>query len=65
MGLGREGLLFTASHRHVPWAVPKVLLDRLIVVHPSRRYRSAVPGIAAHSVQSVVFAILVLLLVLR
>jgi hypothetical protein len=37
----------------------------LIVVYPSRRYRSAVLGIAAHSVQSVVFAILVLLLVLR
>ncbi|HET6668023.1 MAG TPA: type II CAAX endopeptidase family protein [Intrasporangium sp.] len=60
-----NGLLFTAYHLHVPWAMPKVLLDMLIVVYPSRRYRSAVLGIAAHSVQSVVFAILVLLLVLR
>jgi len=60
-----NGLLFTAYHLHVPWAMPKVLLDTLIVVYPSRRYRSAVLGIAAHSVQSVVFAILVLILVLR
>ena len=29
-----NGLLFTAYHLHVPWAMPKVLLDMLIVVYP-------------------------------
>jgi membrane protease YdiL (CAAX protease family) len=60
-----NGVLFTAYHLHVPWAMPKTLLDTFIVVYPSRRYRSALIGIAVHSVQSVVFGALVLVLVLR
>jgi CAAX protease family protein len=60
-----NGVLFTAYHLHVPWAMPKTLLDTFIVVYPSRRYRSALIGIAVHSAQSVVLGALVLALVLR
>ena len=60
-----NGVLFTAYHLHVPWAMPKTLLDTFLVVYPSRRYRSALIGIAVHSAQSVVLGALVLALVLR
>jgi membrane protease YdiL (CAAX protease family) len=59
-----NGLLFTAYHLHVPWAMPKVLLDLFLYVYPSRRYRSALMGIAVHSVETVAFTILVLAVVL-
>jgi membrane protease YdiL (CAAX protease family) len=60
-----NGLLFTAYHLHVPWAMPRVLLDTFALAYPSRRYRSALLGIAVHSAQSVVFGVLVLVLVVR
>jgi membrane protease YdiL (CAAX protease family) len=60
-----NGILFTAYHLHVPWAMPRILLDTVILCYPSRRYRSALIGIAVHSVQSLVFTALVLALVLR
>lgn len=60
-----NGVLFTAYHLHVPWAMPRVLLDMFVLAYPSRRYRSALMGIAVHSAQSIVFAALVLALVLR
>jgi hypothetical protein len=41
------------------------LLDTFIVSYPSRRYRSALIGIAVHSAQTVVFGALILALVLR
>jgi uncharacterized protein len=58
-----NGLLFTAYHLHVPWAMPATLVDTFAIVYPSKRYRSAWIGIAVHSVQTVVLALLVLTLV--
>ena len=58
-----NGLLFTAYHLHVPWAMPAALLDMFTLAYPSKRYRSAWIGIAVHSAQSVFFAVVVLLIV--
>jgi uncharacterized protein len=58
-----NGLLFTAYHLLVPWAMPAQLFDTFILAYPSKRYRSAWIGTAVHSAQSVVLAILVLTLV--
>jgi membrane protease YdiL (CAAX protease family) len=55
-----NGLLFTGYHLHVPWAMPATLLDMFIIAYPSKRFRSAWIGIAVHSAQSVVLAILLL-----
>jgi membrane protease YdiL (CAAX protease family) len=60
-----NGALFAAYHLHVPWVIPETLLaDTLIVAYPSKRYRSAWIGIAVHSAQSVVLAVIVLTLVI-
>lgn len=59
-----NGVLFAAYHLHVPWRIPATLLDTFLLAYPVRRYRSAWIGIVVHSSQSVVFAVLVLLLVL-
>lgn len=60
-----NGLLFAVYHLHVPWTIPgTVLVDTFLVAYPSRRYRSALIGIAVHSGQSVVFAAIVVALVL-
>jgi membrane protease YdiL (CAAX protease family) len=58
-----NGLLFTGYHLHVPWAMPGTLLDTFFLAYPTKRYRSAWIGIAVHSAQSVVLAILLLKLV--
>jgi uncharacterized protein len=58
-----NGILFAGYHLHVPWVIPASLLDTFILAYPSKRYRSAWIGIAVHSAQSVVFAVLVLTLV--
>ena len=58
-----NGLFFTAYHLHVPWAMPATLLDTFLIAYPSKRYRSAWIGIAVHSAQTVVLAILVFTLV--
>ncbi|HKG10526.1 MAG TPA: CPBP family intramembrane glutamic endopeptidase [Gaiellaceae bacterium] len=58
-----NGVLFAAYHLHVPWAIPATLLDTFIIAYPSKRYRSALIGIAVHSVQSVFFIILIFTLV--
>jgi len=55
-----NGVLFAAYHLHVPWVIPATLLDTFIISYPAKRYRSAWIGIAVHSAQSVVFAIIVL-----
>ena len=60
-----NGILFTAYHLHVPWAMPGVLTDLATIVYPSKRYRSALVGIIVHSAQSVVLAIVVLVIVLQ
>jgi membrane protease YdiL (CAAX protease family) len=58
-----NGLLFTGYHLHVPLGMPAALFDTFILAYPSKRYRSAWIGIAVHSAQSVVLAVLVLTLV--
>jgi membrane protease YdiL (CAAX protease family) len=61
-----NGFLFASYHLHVPWVIPQTLLvDTFVVAGLSRRYRSALLGIAVHSAQSVYFTALVLTLVLR
>jgi membrane protease YdiL (CAAX protease family) len=58
-----NGILFAGYHLHVPWVIPAGLLDTFILAYPTKRYRSAWIGIAVHSAQSVVIAVLVLTLV--
>jgi membrane protease YdiL (CAAX protease family) len=61
-----NGLLFGLYHLHVPWVIPQtVLVDTFALALPSRRYRSALIGIAAHSAQTVFFMVTALVLVLR
>jgi membrane protease YdiL (CAAX protease family) len=60
-----NGVLFAVYHLHVPWAMPGALLDTFILAGPSKRYRSALIGIAVHSAQSVFFLTLVLSLTLK
>jgi uncharacterized protein len=55
-----NGVLFAVYHLHVPWIIPVTLLDTFILAYPSKRYRSALMGIAVHSVQSVFFIVIVL-----
>jgi membrane protease YdiL (CAAX protease family) len=59
-----NGVLFAGYHLHVPWMIPTVLFDMFILAYPSKRYRSALIGIAVHSAQSVVALAIVLSLVL-
>ena len=61
-----NGVLFALYHLHVPWVIPQTLaVDTFAVAYASRRTRSALMGILAHSAQSIYFTILVLGLVLR
>jgi uncharacterized protein len=60
-----NGVLFGIYHLHMPWVIPTALLDTFILAYPSRRYRSALIGIAVHSAQSAFFLVLVLSLVLK
>jgi membrane protease YdiL (CAAX protease family) len=60
-----NGLIFAAYHVHRWWGLPGILLGTLLYAGPSKRYRSALVGIAVHSVQSVVLVVMVLPLVLR
>lgn len=60
-----NGVLFAFYHLHVPWAIVESLVaEMFLVAYPSRRYRSALIGIAVHSAQSLVLALLLLGLVL-
>lgn len=58
-----NGILFAAYHVHMPWAMPTILADALILAYPTKRYQSAWIGIAVHSTQSVFLAVMVLTLV--
>ena len=58
-----NGVLFAVYHLHMPWAIPAALLDTFIISYPSKRYRSALIGIAVHSAQSVVILAVTLALV--
>ena len=60
-----NGVLFAVYHLHIPWAMLAPLTDAFVIAYPTERYRSAWIGIAVHSAQSVVIAVLVLTLVLR
>ena len=61
-----NGVLFALYHLHVPWVIPQALIvDTIALAYPSRRYRSALLGIAAHSAQTVFFTVLVIGLVLK
>jgi membrane protease YdiL (CAAX protease family) len=60
-----NGVLFAFYHLHMPWVIPATLLDIFALSYPSRRYRSALIGIAVHSAQSVVVLALILPLVLQ
>jgi membrane protease YdiL (CAAX protease family) len=59
-----NGVLFALYHLHAPWVIPQTLLDTFILAYPSKRYRSALIGIAVHSAQGLYFSALVLALVL-
>ena len=59
-----NGVLHGVYHLHVPWSILTNLLGVFTYAYPAKRYRSALMGIAVHSVQSVVFTVLVLVLVL-
>jgi uncharacterized protein len=59
-----NGILFATYHLHMPWAIPTALLDTFILSYPTKRYRSAWIGIAVHSAQNLVLAVVVLGLVL-
>ena len=60
-----NGALFAAYHLHEPWAIPWTLLDAFLLAYPSKRYHSALIGIAVHSAQTVVILGVALTLVLR
>jgi membrane protease YdiL (CAAX protease family) len=60
-----NGLLFAVYHLHVPWVIPRALLDTFIIAYPAKRYSSALIGIAVHSAQSVVLGAIALSLVLK
>ena len=60
-----NGLLFAVYHLHMPWVVPKALLDTLALAYPSRRYRIAWLGILVHSLQSLLIVGAALVAVLR
>ena len=60
-----NGVLFACYHLHMPWVIPATLFDACLLAWPTKRYRSALIGIAVHSVQSLVIGIVVLVLVLR
>jgi uncharacterized protein len=59
-----NGMLFATYHLHMPWAIPGILADALVLAYPTKRYRSAWIGIAVHSTQSVFILSIVLALVL-
>ena len=61
-----NGLLFACYHLHEPWVIPQtIVVDTFAEALPSRRWRSALIGIAVHSAQTVFFFVVALLLVLR
>ena len=60
-----NGALFAIYHLHQPWTIPATLVDGVfLLAYPSRRFRSALMGIVAHSTQSVFVIVVILGLVL-
>lgn len=61
-----NGVLFAGYHLHEPWVIPQTfLVDTFAEALPSRRWRSALIGIAVHSGQTIFFAVIALALVLK
>ena len=57
-------MLFACYHLHEPWVIPQTfLVDTFAEALPSRRWRSALIGIAVHSGQTVFFIVIALVLV--
>ena len=59
-----NGVYFTAYHLHVPWAIPGRLLSLILLCYPAKRYRTALLGMAVHSIQTAFFGVIGLSLVL-
>jgi membrane protease YdiL (CAAX protease family) len=60
-----NGLLFGLYHLHQPWGMLNSALQGIFLLAlPSRRFRSVWFGVIPHSGQSILFAILILLVVL-
>ena len=61
-----NGVLFACYHLHEPWVIPQtILVDTFAESGLSRRYRSALVGIAVHSTQTILFTVIGLTLVLQ
>jgi membrane protease YdiL (CAAX protease family) len=60
-----NGVLFGLYHLHEPWVIPNSVVTGWLCAGPSRRFRSALMGIAIHSVESVFFLVVLLPLVVR
>ena len=61
-----NGVLFACYHLHEPWVIPQtILVDTFAESGLSRRYRSALLGIAIHSTQTLFFMIIGFTLVLK
>jgi uncharacterized protein len=60
-----NGLLFGLYHLHQPWSIFSSMVNGVFLYAlPSRRFRSAWMGIIVHSIQTVIFIVLALGLVL-
>lgn len=59
-----NGVLFAAYHLSMPWVIPAALIDTFLFSYPTKRYRSALVGIAVHSSQSAFILAIALALVL-
>jgi membrane protease YdiL (CAAX protease family) len=59
-----NGVLFALYHLHEPWVIPAPLLVP-VEAYGSKRYRSALVGIAVHSTQSLLFFALALPIVVN
>jgi uncharacterized protein len=58
-----NGVLFAVYHLHIPWVILAGLVGAFAIAYPTKRYRSALIGIAVHSAQSVFIAVILLMLV--
>jgi membrane protease YdiL (CAAX protease family) len=59
-----NGVLFAVYHLHEPWVIPGPLLLP-VEAYGTKRYRSALVGIAVHSAQSLLFLALALPIVVN
>jgi uncharacterized protein len=59
-----NGLLFGLYHLHVPWAIPNAVVTGFLCARPTKKFRSALMGIAIHSIESVFILVVLLFVVL-